>query len=98
MINKATGASDFVSPPLNDTSYVFPDSLESNASYRWQVRARAQGGKGSGEVTVMSAGTIVIWRRPDVHAALSEFSKSVRARPAQRHHLLLVRPGAAGDK
>jgi hypothetical protein len=64
VINKATGAVDFLSPLINDTSYVFPDSLESNASYRWQVRAHAVGGKGHGEVTVMSAGTIVIGGDP----------------------------------
>jgi hypothetical protein len=64
VINKATGATDFISPFVSDTSYVFPDSLESNASYRWQVRARAIGGKGSGEVTVMSAGTIIIGGDP----------------------------------
>lgn len=65
VINKATGVTEgFVSPLINDTSYVFPDSLESNASYRWQVRAMAQGGKGSGQVTVMSFGTIVIGGDP----------------------------------
>jgi hypothetical protein len=64
VINKVTGAKDFVSPTITDTSYVFPDSLESNASYRWQVTARASGGKGTGEVTVVSAGTIVIGGDP----------------------------------
>ena len=80
VINKATGARDFVSPLINDTSYVFADSLESNASYRWQVRAHATGGKGSGEVTVTSAGTVVIGGRSDLHAALSELSKSISPR------------------
>lgn len=64
VVNKATGARDFISPLITDTAYVFPDSLESNASYRWQVRARALGGKGRGEITMMSPGTIIIGGDP----------------------------------
>lgn len=45
-----------------DTSFVVADtvSLEANASYRWQVRARASSGRGVGEVIARSAGTFVI--------------------------------------
>lgn len=64
VINKATGARDFVSPFIGDTTYVFPDSLESNASYRWQVRARSANGRGRGEVVQTSFGTIVIGGDP----------------------------------
>lgn len=64
VINKTTGARQFVSPLISDTTYVFPDSLESNASYRWQVRARSVGGRGSGEVIQVSLGTIVIGGDP----------------------------------
>jgi hypothetical protein len=64
VINKATGVRQFVSPLISDTTYVFPDSLESNASYRWQVRARSVGGRGSGEVIQVSVGTIVIGGDP----------------------------------
>lgn len=78
VINKATGARDFVSPPIADTSYVFPDSLESNASYRWQVRASAAGGKGSGEVTMMSVGTIVIGGDPTFTLLYQNFPNPFR--------------------
>jgi hypothetical protein len=78
VINKATGARDFVSPLIQDTSYVFPDSLESNASYRWQVRAHSAGGKGSGEVTVVSAGTIVIGGDPTFTLLYQNFPNPFR--------------------
>jgi hypothetical protein len=78
VINKATGARDFISPLIIDTSYVFPDSLESNASYRWQVRAHAHGGAGSGEVTVMSVGTIVIGGDPTFTLLYQNFPNPFR--------------------
>jgi hypothetical protein len=60
VINSATGRVEFQAPGLQDTSYVFPDSLQSSTSYRWQVRARTQNGPQSQQVTVTSAGTFVI--------------------------------------
>jgi len=60
VINTATGLPDFLAPRLSDTSFVFPDSLEANTSYRWEVRARARNSSGSGEVLVASPGTFAI--------------------------------------
>lgn len=77
VINKATGA-QVVSPVINDTSYIFPDSLESNASYRWSVRASANGGKGSGEVIMMSVGTIVIGGDPTFTLLYQNFPNPFR--------------------
>jgi hypothetical protein len=78
VINKATGTRDFISPLVSDTFYVFSDSLESNASYRWQVRAHATGGKGSGEVTVMSAGTVVVGGDPTFTLLYQNFPNPFR--------------------
>ncbi len=64
VINTRTGSVDFSRTSLNDTSFVFPDSLESNASYHWQVHARAQTGPPSDQVTVASQGTFVIGASP----------------------------------
>ena len=77
VISNAGGAS-FVSPWIADTSYVFPDSLESNASYRWQVRARSGGGNGSGEATATSAGTIVIGGDPTFTLLYQNFPNPFR--------------------
>ena len=60
VLNKQTGQADFFQSGLNDTSYVFLQSLESNTSYRWQVHARAQSGRASDQVTVMREGSFVI--------------------------------------
>lgn len=60
VINSATGGVELLAPGIQDTSYVFPDSLQSNTSYRWQVRARTQNGRPAQQVTVASPGTFVI--------------------------------------
>lgn len=60
VINKQTQQAEFFKPNLNDTSYVFPQPLESNTSYRWQVHARAQTGRPSDQVTVTREGSFVI--------------------------------------
>ena len=59
VINTATGAVAQLAVDRSDTTFMFPDSLEANTSYRWQVRARGKNSRGTGEVTVKSAGTIV---------------------------------------
>jgi hypothetical protein len=60
VINSATGQVELVAPGIQDTSYVFPDSLQSSTSYRWQVHARTENGPQNQQVTVTSAGTFVI--------------------------------------
>ncbi|MDB4875674.1 MAG: hypothetical protein JWM41_2120 [Gemmatimonadetes bacterium] len=60
IINTRTGQADFTVQALQDTSYVFPQPLESSTSYRWQVRARAENGPPSDQVTATSAATFVI--------------------------------------
>jgi hypothetical protein len=60
VINSATGRPEFVAQDLQDTSYVFPQALESSTSYRWLVHARAQNGTPADSVTVMSDSTFVI--------------------------------------
>ncbi|MEP6494187.1 MAG: hypothetical protein ABJF01_16000 [bacterium] len=60
VINKRTGQPDFSREGLNDTSFVFPQLLESNTAYRWQVHARAQGGRPGDQVSVMQEGSFVI--------------------------------------
>jgi hypothetical protein len=47
-------------PDLTDTSFQVTEPLEANASYRWQVIARAQNSKGTGEVVARSSGTFLI--------------------------------------
>ncbi|MEO7086434.1 MAG: hypothetical protein ABI442_22655 [Gemmatimonadaceae bacterium] len=73
VINTRTGNVDFVRNGLNDTSYVFPDSLESNASYHWQVHARAQTGPAADQVTVTSSGTFVIAASPTATVFYANF-------------------------
>jgi hypothetical protein len=58
IVNTATGAEQASYQGLSDTSFVIPDSLESNTSYSWRVTSHA--GTGSTKVTVKSAGTFVI--------------------------------------
>lgn len=60
VINKLSGQADFSQAGLNDTSYVFPQPLDANSSYRWQVHARTQSGRPTDQVTVMREGSIVI--------------------------------------
>ena len=73
VINTRTGNVDFMKTGLNDTSYVFPDSLESNASYHWQVHARAQTGPASDQITVASTGTFVIAASPTATVFYANF-------------------------
>ena len=89
----ARRARETSSPLINDTTYVFPDSLESNTSYRWQVRAHAQRRQGQRRGDGDERRNDRDRRRPDLHAALSEFSKPVPSRPG---HLLLVRSRETG--
>lgn len=60
VINKQTRQADFFQSGLNDTSFAFPQPLESNTSYLWQVHARAQSGRASDQVTVTREGSFVI--------------------------------------
>jgi hypothetical protein len=60
VINSATGQIDLSASGIQDTSFVFPDSLQSSTSYRWQVHARTQNGPPSNQITVASAATFVI--------------------------------------
>jgi len=62
VINSATGQveGNFSRGGILDTSFVFADSLQSNTSYRWFVRARTQNRIANQEVTVASPGTFVI--------------------------------------
>jgi hypothetical protein len=60
IINSASGRAEFVAQGLQDTAYVFPDSLETSTSYRWQVRAHVQNGPPSDQITVTSGGSFVI--------------------------------------
>lgn len=60
VINTATGRVDVSAPNVQDTSIVFPNPLQSSTSYRWQVRARAQNGPPSDQVTVTSDASFVI--------------------------------------
>lgn len=64
VINTRTGNVAFSKPDLTDTSWVFPDTLESSASYRWQVHAHTQAGLPTDQVTVSSEGTFVIAAAP----------------------------------
>jgi len=60
VINKRTGEHEFSQSDLNDTSYVFPQLLESQTAYRWQVHARVQSGRPGDQVTVTREGSFVI--------------------------------------
>jgi hypothetical protein len=60
VINTRTGNQDFFAPKITANSFTFPDPLEANTSYTWQVTARKQGTPGGGEVTVKAPGTFVI--------------------------------------
>ena len=62
MLFKETGRPAFFRAGLQDTTFQIParDSLEANASYTWQVHARAQNGPESDQVTVVSPTTFVI--------------------------------------
>ena len=60
IVNTPTAHGAIISPLISDTSFVLPDSLEANASYSWQVTARAVPSTGCTEVTVTSAGTFAI--------------------------------------
>jgi hypothetical protein len=60
VINKQTSQREFFQPDLTDTSFVFPQPLESNTSYRWQVHARTQSGGPNDQVTVVREGSFVI--------------------------------------
>lgn len=60
VINSATGRVDFSAPNVQDTSFVFPNPLESSTSYRWQVHARVQNGPPSDQITVTSEASFVI--------------------------------------
>jgi hypothetical protein len=59
VFNKATGNLE-LSKTTNDTSFTFTPVLDANTSYTWQVRARALGSKGNGEVHVSSPGTFIV--------------------------------------
>ncbi|HEX3866825.1 MAG TPA: hypothetical protein VHV78_08740, partial [Gemmatimonadaceae bacterium] len=73
VINTRTGAADFSKLGITDTSYVFTDSLESNASYHWQVHAHAQTGPPSDQTTIVSQGTFVIGASPTVTLLYANF-------------------------
>ena len=60
VINTQTGRRDFFKDGLSETSYTFPEPLEANTSYRWQVHARAVNSSGTSETRVSSPGTIII--------------------------------------
>lgn len=64
VINTATGRPAEVAAGLSDTSFTLKAPLEVNASYRWQVRAKGQNSRGTGEVIARSAGTFVIAGEP----------------------------------
>lgn len=64
VINTVTGRTEVQAVGLGDTSFTLPSPLEVNTSYRWQVRARAQNSRGSGEVVVRSPGTFVLAGEP----------------------------------
>lgn len=59
---KETGRPAFFRAGLQDTTFQIPaaDSLEANASYTWEVHARAQNGPERDQVTVVSSTTFVI--------------------------------------
>jgi hypothetical protein len=60
IINVGNSTPAAVAEGLTDTSFQFREPFEANASYRWQVIARAQNSAGLGEVIARSAGTFVI--------------------------------------
>ena len=60
VINRGNSTAAAVAEGLTDTSFQFSQPLEANASYRWQVIARAQNSTGLGEVVARSSGTFVI--------------------------------------
>jgi len=60
VINTQTGRRDFFKDGLSETSYTFPEPLEANTSYSWQVHARAVNSSGTSETRVSSPGTIII--------------------------------------
>jgi hypothetical protein len=73
VINTRTGNVDFSAPGINDTSFVFDKPLEANASYHWQVHARAQTGPPSDTVTAASPGTFVIGASPTATVFYANF-------------------------
>jgi hypothetical protein len=60
VINTRTGNPAMGPTIVGDTSYTFPQPLEANTSYTWQVRARAVNSTGKGEARVASPGTFII--------------------------------------
>ena len=60
VINKLSTQPELSTGDITDTSFTFSQPLESNTAYRWQVRARAQSGAASDQVTVVREGSFVI--------------------------------------